>query len=278
MVESYKKIRDYIYEKTGIYIEEKRLYFFKNRVFRRMKKIGIDDPDTYYNFLVNGEYSENELVKLISEITVNETYFFREFPQLKSFAEYALKDVISRKNNKTIKVLSAGCASGEEPYTLSIILEEMLDGEFNYKIDAFDIDPIMILKAKAGIYNDYAVRDVPKEYLNKYFEKDKENYKIKDIIKNKVNIFNLNLIEDNTYEKLDDNYDFIFCRNVFIYFSDEIRKKIITKFYTILNEGGYIFLGHSESINRITNAFKVVKANDFILYQKPWNKGGNVNA
>ncbi|MBM7558579.1 CheR family methyltransferase [Marinitoga litoralis] len=270
MVEDYKKIRDYIYEKTGIYVEEKRLYFFKNRVFKRMKNIGIEDPNIYYNFLVNGEYSKMELNKLISEITVNETYFFREFPQLKVFAEYALKDVINRKNNKTIKVLSAGCASGEEPYTLSIILKEMLDSDFDYIIDAFDIDPIMILKAKAGIYNDYAVRDVPKEYLKKYFEEDKGNYKVKDIIKNKVNIYNLNLVEDETYEKLDDDYDFIFCRNVFIYFSDEIRKNIIMKFYAILNEGGYIFLGHSESINRITNAFRVIKANDFILYQKPY--------
>ena len=271
---SYNKIRDYIYEKTGIYIEEKRMYFFKNRVVKRMKKLAFDDPDLYYTFLVKSEYAENELKKLISEITINETYFFREFPQLKVFAEYALRDVINRKKDKYIKVLSAGCASGEEPYTLSIILKEMLDYGFDYKIDAFDIDPIMVLKARSAVYDDYAIRDVPKEYLKRYFEKEKNNYKVKDVIKEKVNIYNLNLIEDETYEKLDDDYDFIFCRNVFIYFSDKVRKKIVTKFYVVLNDGGYIFLGHSESLNRITNAFKIVKANDFILYQKPF-EGGN---
>lgn len=272
---NYNKIRDYIYEKTGIYIEEKRMYFFKNRVIKRIKKLALDNPETYYNFLVKSEYSEMELKKLISEITINETYFFREFPQLKVFAEYALNDMIKRKNNKYIKVLSAGSASGEEPYTLSIILREMLDYSFDYKIDAFDIDPIMVLKARSAVYSDYSVRDVPKEYLSKYFEKEGNNYKVKDIVKDKVNIYNLNLIEDETYEKLDDDYDFIFCRNVFIYFSDEIRKKVITKFYTILNDGGYIFLGHSESINRITNAFRIVKANGFILYQKPSEGGKN---
>ncbi|WGS65861.1 CheR family methyltransferase [Marinitoga aeolica] len=272
---NYNKIRDYIYEKTGIYIEEKRMYFFKNRVIKRIKKLALDNPETYYNFLVKSEYSEMELKKLISEITINETYFFREFPQLKVFAEYALNDVIKRKSNKYIKVLSAGSASGEEPYTLSIILKEMLDYGFDYKIDALDIDPIMVLKARSAVYSDYSIRDVPKEYLAKYFEKEGNNYKVKDIVKDKVNIYNLNLIEDETYEKLDDDYDFIFCRNVFIYFSDEIRKKIVTKFYTILNEGGYIFLGHSESINRITNAFRIVKANDFILYQKPSEGGAN---
>ncbi|SHE56708.1 chemotaxis protein methyltransferase CheR [Marinitoga hydrogenitolerans DSM 16785] len=272
----FNQIRDYIYSKTGIYIEDKRIYYFKNRILRRMKKLAINDLMLYFNFLKYSEYSEIELSKLINEITVNETYFFREFQQLQTFAEYALKDVLSRKNNRIIKVLSAGCASGEEPYTISIILNEMLESKYTFKIDAFDIDNNMIKKAKIGIYNKYAVRDVPKEYLKKYFEKTDDGlYKIREFIKKNVNIYNLNMIEDTTYERLDKDYDFIFCRNVFIYFTDDIRRKIIERFYFMLNDGGYIFLGHSESINRITNAFQIVKANDFILYRKPFKEGEN---
>ncbi|GAB6189156.1 protein-glutamate O-methyltransferase CheR [Marinitoga arctica] len=272
------QIRDYIYEKTGIYVEDKRIYFFKNRVLRRMKKLSIDDPLIYFNFLKYSEYAKVELSKLISEITVNETYFFREFPQLQTFAEYALKDVLENKKDKKIKVLSAGCASGEEPYTISIILNEMLSANYSFKIDAFDIDENMINKAKIGLYDKYAIRDVPKEYLKKYLKKITEDlYEVKNIVKEKVNIYNLNMMEDETYEKLDKEYDFIFCRNVFIYFTDDARRKIIEKFYFMLNEGGYIFLGHSESINRITNAFQIVKANDFILYKKPF-KGRKENA
>nr|WP_276318658.1 protein-glutamate O-methyltransferase CheR [Marinitoga lauensis] len=203
-------------------------------------------------------------------MTVNETYFFREFLQLQTFAEYALKEVLSRKNNKVIKVLSAGCASGEEPYTISIILNEMLDFQYSFKIDAIDIDYKMIEIAKEGIYGQYAIKDIPGEYLERYFDKiDDERYRIKEVVRKNVNLYNLNLIEDRTYEILDEDYDFIFCRNVLIYFSDDIKRKLIERFYIMLNEGGYIFLGHSESINRITSAFQIVKANDFILYRKP---------
>ncbi|NUV00229.1 hypothetical protein XO12_09080 [Marinitoga sp. 1154] len=275
---NFNQLRDYIYEKTGIYVEDKRIYYFKNRVLRRMRKLMLDDPEIYFNFLKNSEYADIEMAKLINEITVNETYFFREFLQLQTFAEYALKEVLEHKKNKTIKVLSAGCASGEEPYTLSIILNEMLDSNYSFKIDALDIDGNMVKKAVAGIYGQYAIRDVPQVYLKKYFEKlNKGLYKIKEKIKKNVNIYNLNLIEDETYKKLDNNYDFIFCRNVFIYFTDDIRRRIIERFYLMLNDGGYIFLGHSESINRITNAFQIVKANNFILYRKPVREG-TINA
>ncbi len=265
----FKDMRDFIYAKTGIFIGDNKVYFLKKRVASRIEELGLNSVDDYIKYLKFFDKRRTELQNLINSITVNETYFFREFPQLQAFAEYSLPEVAEQKSDKRIKVLSAGCSTGEEPYTLSIILNEMLDRDYTFKVIGVDVDENVLNKAKEGIYGPRSVKDVPKPYLKKYFTIIGEKYIVKPVVKEKVEFRKINLMDRNRLIALGRDFDFIFCRNVLIYFSDESRRKVVDTFYNMMNPGGYIFLGHSESMSRITSAFKVKKAGNYIVYQKP---------
>jgi len=263
----FRELRDVIYSKFGIYISKNKIYFLKKRVENRLKALGLKNVEDYIKYLRFFDKAGKELQNLINSVTINETYFFREFPQLQAFAEYCLPEVIEKKNN--IKVLSAGCSTGEEPYTLSIILNEMLDPFHKFKIVAVDIDEKALEKARTGIYNSRSVKDVPEVYLKKYFDILPSGFLVKQIVKANVDFRKANLMDRDILLSLGRNFDFIFCRNVLIYFSDESRRKVVENFYSMMNPGGYIFLGHSESMSRITTAFKLKRAGNFIVYQKP---------
>jgi len=267
------KLRDLIYKKTGLFFEEKKIYFVKKRVNKRMEEGGFNDFSTYYKFLLFDSNKEDELQKLIELLTTNETYFFREFEQLQSFAEHCLPEVCEKKEkNKdyNLRIWSAGCSTGEEPYTLSIILLEMLDNPYLWKkeIIATDIDTMALEKAKRGVYGYRSIKNVPEDYFAKYFVNNGDEYRIKLTAKSIVKFAKINLYDDNEIRKLK-NFDFIFCRNVLIYFNDISRKKVVNYFYEALNPGGYIFLGHSESMSRISSAFRIKRKGGFIVYQKP---------
>lgn len=207
---------------------------------------------------------------LINSLTTNETYFFREFEQLKSFAEHCLPGVLDRKTrNRDINIWSAGCSTGEEAYTLSIILLEMLDNynKWNINIYATDINTEVLKKAERGVYSERSVKYVPREYFAKYFTGKTEEWKVAPDVKRNVKFENVNLI-NNGAAKFYKNIDFIFCRNVLIYFDDNSRKRVVNSFYESLNIGGYIFLGHSESMSRISTAFTPKRRGGWIVYEK----------
>ncbi len=271
-VSRFVKIRDFIYRKTGIYFEEKKLYFVKKRVLAHMKKLGFDDFDSYFRFLKFRD-DGSAFQELINSLTTNETYFFREFDQLAVFAEECLPMVCEAKEKRGIKRLrlwSAGCSTGEEPYTLAIILLEMIDDidDWDAKIDATDIDTEALEKAKRGVYGPRSVRYVPEEYFKKYFVKTAEGFAVTEEVKRLVRFSHLNLFDDEKMKRMR-GYDFIFCRNVLIYFDDASRKKVVSHFYNALLPGGFIFLGHSESLSRITTAFEAKRIGGMIVYQKP---------
>ena len=265
----FKKVRDIIYSKTGIYIPESKVYFLKKRIENRLKELELQSAEDYIKYLHFFDKTGREVQNLINLVTVNETYFFREFPQLQAFAEHCLPEVARKAPHKKIEILSAGCSTGEEPYTLSIILMEMLDSARNFEITAIDIDENALEKAKKGIYNERSVKDVPKIYLEKYFDVLKSGYAVKPVVKKNVKFKKVNLFDTRSLSMLGKDFDFIFCRNVLIYFSDDSRRKVVESFYNMMVPGGYIFLGHSESVSRITTAFRIKRAGDFIVYQKP---------
>ncbi len=267
------KFRNFIFDKTGLFFEEKKIYFVKKRIAKRMEELGIESPIEYLKYLKFLDKNGEELEKFVNLLTTNETYFFREFEQLQAFAEHCLPEIEEKKKktgDTTLRILSAGCSTGEEPYTLSIIAMEMLDNyrEWNIDIIGIDIDTNALEKAKQGIYSNRSVKDVPREYYEKYFETNGENHKVKYIVKKNVSFFRVNLTDRETLLRLG-NFDFIFCRNVLIYFNDASRKMVVNTFYELLNPGGYIFLGHSESISRISSAFSIKKKGGMIVYQKP---------
>jgi len=267
------KFRDLIYNRTGLHFEEKKIYLVKKRIGKRMQALGISKAIDYLRFLLYTDTEEhNEFHRLINLLTTNETYFFREFEQLQAFAEHCLPEVCSAKerlHQYDLTLWSAGCSTGEEPYTLAIILREMLEkpAVWNMEIVGTDIDTEVLKKAKLGIYQERSLKDVPVKYFDKYFVQKNGGYHISLQARRHVSFRATNLYNELEMDCMR-QCDFIFCRNVLIYFDDESRRKIVSKFHEKLNPGGYIFLGHSESLNRISSAFAIRRKGGFIVYQK----------
>lgn len=271
-VEDFIKLRNLVYDRTGIYLGEHKVYFMKKRVQKRMEALGIPSAREYFRFLKFFDGAQHEFQELINLLTVNETYFFREFSQLQVFAEACLPEVIQRKlaaGERTIKVFSAGCSTGEEPYTLAIILKEMIDDldRWDVVIKAADIDQRVLAAARRGLYDLRSVKDVPPPYLTRYFTSPVPGeFLIKPEIRDMVVFEHLNLM-DRRALRYESNYDFIFCRNVLIYFDESSRKQVVDRFYTMLNKGGFVFLGHAESLSRISTAFRITRLGNHIVYQ-----------
>jgi chemotaxis protein methyltransferase CheR len=273
--EIFYKFVKLIYQKAGLYYEYNKKYFVHKRVEKRAEILKMETLKEYYMLL---KYSENflELDKLVNELTVNETYFFRDFPQLQNFAEEVLPIVV-RKNilDKKIKIWCAACSTGEEPYTLSIILNEMIDKpeEWEIQILASDINAEVLQSAKIGSYQSRAIRDVPTEYLEKYFTRRRDKYIINLDVKKCIKFKNINLMDEVDMRNIN-GCDFIFCRNCLIYFDDESRKNVLTSFHESLNPGGFIFLGHSESVGRISSAYNYERIGNTIVYSRHKEQGG----
>jgi len=259
-----------IYKNTGLHYEYNKKYFVQKRIEKRAELLEMETLNEYFMILKFATDSA-EFYRLINELTVNETYFFRDFPQLRNFAEDVLPIVAKEKeNSKKIKIWCAACATGEEPYTLFIILQEMLEKpeEWEIQILASDINTQVLQSAKMGIYESRAIKDVPPEYLEKYFTRRNDKYLVNLNVRKSVTFKRINLMDE--YEMNNINgCDFIFCRNCLIYFDDESRKNVLANFYESMNPGGFMFLGHSESVGRISSAYKVKRIGDTITYSRP---------
>jgi len=270
--ELYGKFARLIYQRTGLYYEPAKKYYVEKRLARQVERLGLDSFNAYYMLLKFSD-SESEFEHLINDLTVNETYFFRDFPQLRTFAEEVLQQVVrekKKKNDNRLKIWSAACSTGEEPYTLAIILREMLDDpeRWDVSIIASDINTDVLRNAQIGLYDHRAVRDVPTEYFEKYFSLSGGKFQIDKEIRKHIQFRRINLMDSKALSKIT-GCDFIFCRNVLIYFDDLSRKKVLDDFYHSLNPGGYLFLGHSESVGRISSAYAAQRVGDTIVYSRP---------
>lgn len=272
--DDFETLSELIYRKAGIRYDPKRVYFLSKRVEKRMANIGIDDAADYNRYLRFNDKGGVEFQNLINLLTINETYFFRDFIQLQSFGEHCLKEVKEKKKaafkEKTLRIWSAACSSGEEPYTIAIILLEMLEniGDWKVEIIANDIDVNILEKAWQGIFNERSIRDVPEEYMEKYFENHHDGqYRVVKHVRQMVSFVHLNLADKTALRELR-GFDFVFCRNLLIYFDDVSRKELVDHFYIALNPGGYIFLGSSESVTRISSAFKVKSMGKHLVYYR----------
>ena len=270
--EHFKQLSQQIYLRLGLLFEDKKSYFLQKRVEKRMEALGYQDPQEYVFRLCYADSEGREMQALANLITTNETYMFREYEQLEAFANSCLPEVLSAKQargEQRLRIWSAGCSSGEEPYTLAIILQEIFPQSqyWDCEIVATDIDENMLAQAAKARYWWRSVREVPAEYLEKYFIKDGESYTLRPKVTSLVRFAHLNLHDRMAMRSMRD-FDFIFCRNVLIYFDDLSRKTAVDHFYNSLNRGGYIFLGHSESIGRISSAFKLKRMDGHLVYAK----------
>lgn len=265
-------LRDFIHEKSGIFFGEQKTYLLEGRLSRRIAELGLRSFRDYL-YHVKYDLSSKEFNILMNLITTNETSFFRNPPQIDCFSGEVLPMIIENKNQtkgKSLKIWSAGCSTGEEPYTLSMLLLEKAAQMPNWKIEiiANDISEQVLAAARKGVYNKYTCRTMPAYYLSKYFDGiDDDNYKIKDQVRSLVRFSHLNLIESDKVGILS-GMDMVFCRNVLIYFSDEVKKKIIRSFYNSLNSGGFLFIGHAESLHGLSKSFKLHYFKEALVYRR----------
>ncbi len=265
------KIRGLIKKETGIDIDPRKDYFLKARIEKRILATGCDSVRAYIHILMFEK--DVEFQELVEEVTINETYFFRDFPQLQGFAELALEDYCKdkrAKNDYNLKLWSAACSTGAEPYTLMIILSEMLDDfdQWNIEIVASDIDRKVLRTARMGTYNNRALKDVPPSYKEIYFSELGENrWKVIPSLKRNIVFEELNLVDRRVMRKKR-GFDFIFCRNVLIYFDEKTVKQIVGNFYDSLKPDGYLFLGSSESVTRASSAYRIERKGGTIFYKK----------
>jgi chemotaxis protein methyltransferase CheR len=270
--QEFTNLRDFIYAECGIYVADNRKYLLENRLGNRLKKLNLKNFDEYYNLLRFDPARGAEMKKLYEVITTNETSFYRNPPQLKVFQEKVMTDVLKscREKGRKLRIWSAGCSTGEEPYTISIILHEMLRAElatWDIRITANDLSERVLEAARRGVYNDYTLRTTPEEIAARYFDMDNGQNKIKAEVKRLVSFGQINL-RDRVQLKRVERSQVVFCRNVIIYFDDEMKKRVINAFYDNLLPGGYLIIGHSESLHNITRAFKPIHYPGAIIYQK----------
>ena len=209
---------------------------------------------------------------MVSHLTNNETYFYRELPQLQVFADHVLKSLKERKartGERTLRVLSAGCSTGEEALTLAMIVYDSGQFFWNWDVKVFgmDLDAEVLENAGRGSYHQNSLRAVTPDKLERHFVKDGRAVKVKESIRRLVTFRRGNLLEGESYEGLFP-LDVIFCRNVLIYFSDASIRRTVEVFHERLASGGYLFLGHAESLARITDAFTPIRFQGAMLYQK----------
>ncbi|MCJ2163288.1 MULTISPECIES: protein-glutamate O-methyltransferase CheR [unclassified Pseudodesulfovibrio] len=268
----FSHLRDFIYAECGIYIADNRKYLLENRLGNRLKKLNLKNFDEYYNLLRFDVGKAQEMKKLFEVITTNETSFYRNPPQLSVFQNEVLTEVFAfcRKQGRKLRIWSAGCSTGEEPYTISMIIHEMLKAEvasWDIRITANDLSDRVLESARKGIYNDYTLRTTPPDIVARYFVMDNGQNKIKQEVKRLVSFGQINL-RDRVQVKRVERSQVIFCRNVIIYFDDEMKKRVINAFYDNLLPGGYLIIGHSESLHNITRAFKPIHYPGAIIYKK----------
>jgi len=281
-----KLLQTFIYQECGMHFDERRTHFLRDRLQRRLKACGLDSFYAYYKLLTSRE-GKPELNALLENLTVNETSFFRVKPQLEMFQKSILEEILHRKQERrdwTLRIWSAGCSTGQEPYTLAIMVcdalayyylrnplpfdmpvpKPLIPPPWKVEILASDISFSALLTAGQGLYTDAQMEPVDYTTRLRYFEKSADKYVVKQSLKNLIQFDFHNL----KTEFLPQRNDVIFCRNVMIYFDEAEQKRLVEKFYRCLNQEGYLFVGHAESLFGVSTKFHMIHRNNATVYQR----------
>ncbi|MBI5233618.1 MAG: protein-glutamate O-methyltransferase CheR [Deltaproteobacteria bacterium] len=265
------QLRDFIYERSGIFFAENKTYLLEDRISKRLVVHKFSRYEEYLYFLRYDPCAGDELKALYNSITTNETSFFRDMAQLDAFRKGIIPAIIARKTTgpRVLRIWSAGCSTGEEPYTLAMMAVEdgLLSTGCSVEIVATDLSAHVLESANKAVYGDYSTRNTSERILSKYFTRNGSGHEIKNDIKRMVRFEHLNLMDALKIRQMK-GFDAVFCRNVLIYFNDDSKKKVVCSFYDALAEKGYLVLSTSESIISITRAFSPVGVDRCIFYQK----------
>jgi chemotaxis protein methyltransferase CheR len=281
-----KLLQALVYQECGMHFDERRTHFLQDRLQRRLKECQLDSFYSYYRLLISTQ-GKSELARLLENLTVNETSFFRNKAQLELFQRDILEDLLQRKQARrdySLRIWSAGCSTGQEPYTLAMLVADslayyymrhplpfetplpkpLIPPPWRAEILASDISYSVLRAAQDGAYSENQMSMVDYSYRLRYFDKMGDRYAVKKALKELVHFDFHNL----KTEYLPQRNDMIFCRNVMMYFDEAEQKRLIEKFYRCLNPHGYLFVGHAESLLGMTERFQMVHHNAGTAYQR----------
>lgn len=257
------RIRDLVYQVAGIFHPDNKLSLLLDRCLRRMKEMKVPTLRDYFECLTVRPIRQAELIALLNEITIGETCFFRNPAQLDALSQIVLPKIVAAKRGlpmRQLRIWSAGCSTGEEPYTLSIVMVDLakdLLKDWTFEIAATDLNERSLALAELGLYGAYSTRNLASYYIGRYFTPVGEQLQVQPQVRANVAFRRLNLSQDSqmTFMK---SFDVIFCCNVLIYFDLVSKQRVIQHFFNSLLPHGYLFLGHSESLYGVSNDFRLV--------------------
>jgi len=254
----FKLLAEYIEKNYGIHLRDEKQSLVAGRLHNVLSQMGFTSFKDYYDYLINDKSGQAGIV-LVNKITTNHTYFMREVDHFYYFRDKVLPYLVGTVKDKDLRIWSAACSTGEEPYTLAMIVDEFLDKDkmfWDSKILATDISNNVLEIAGKGIYNNEKIQPLPIQWKTKYFKRyDDEYWIVDERIKAEIIFRKFNLMDMLPFKK---KFHVIFCRNVMIYFDQKTKEALINRLYDALDYGGYLFIGHSESINRESSRFKYV--------------------
>jgi len=260
---TFQEFADLIYDKAGIQLGPHKKALVTSRLAKRMRKLGIQDFRSYYEY-INQDQTQNELVELLDAISTNVTQFYREPRHFEILEDLAQK--WERSGQQRFRIWCAAASSGEEPYTIAISLLESLRDTRDTKILATDISTQVLERARKGIYEKKRLQKVPQQMIRKYFRKvpggEEESYQVADPVRDMIQFKRLNLATPPF--PLRGPLDAIFCRNVMIYFDNTVRKHLLDEMYRVLKPGGYLMVGHAESLSGMLSHFKSVEPSVYV--------------
>lgn len=268
---TFMEFRNFVYEKSGIYFNESKKYLFESRIEKRIQALNFGSYEEYLRFIKSPNNIE-ELHQMYDAITINETYFFRAPQQFEAVEKIIVPELIQEKQGKTnfIRFWSAASSTGEEAYTLALLVNEYLKPRYpdiTFQILASDINTQVIEFARRGVFKEYAIRNVPPHLLSKYFKSNGMTYELNEEIRKMVRFANINLYDEKAVRTIT-GVDIIFCANVLIYFDIPSKQKVVSYLYDVLNPNGYLFIGYSESLHGISKAFSLIHLPKALAYKK----------
>ncbi|MBE0416554.1 MAG: tetratricopeptide repeat protein [Coriobacteriia bacterium] len=268
--QQFARFRDYIHEHSGIHLEKGRMDPLRISLVARATRFGLDSLEQYYTILAADEGEFRELMNLV---TINETSFFRFPGQFKALRTFVIPEILDARSSamRSFRVWSAGCSTGEEPYSIAMtLLDAGIDSLGHHaEVLGTDVSTDALERAKSGVYSPRALLNVPHEVVKRYFEPTATGHRVVDQVRRVVEFRYQNLIKEPCPTALMGNWDVIFCRNVTIYFRIESTRRVVESLFESLNPGGYLFIGHSESLTGITERFETIEVGGVFLYRKP---------